>query len=77
MVSTAMENPYEQVQVNILSRIVGNIEKLNQSVTTLNQELDSINTKNRNLEIMGQICENYHNSIQFNLNATGNRKPPL
>lgn len=72
-----MENPYEQVQVNILSRIVGNIERLNQSVVTLNQELDNINRKNRNLEIMGQICENYHNSIQFNLEATGSKQPPL
>lgn len=72
-----MENPYEQVQVNVLSRIVGNIEKLNQSVTTLNHELENINRKNTNLEIMGQICENYHKSMQFNLEATNNKKPPL
>ncbi|AQZ09739.1 DAD4 (YDR320C-A) [Zygosaccharomyces parabailii] len=72
-----MENPYEQVQVNILSRIMGNIERLNQSVSTLNQELANINRKNQNLEIMGQICENYRDSIQFNLDTTGNRKPAL
>lgn len=74
---STMENPHEQVQINILSRIIGNIERLNQSVSTLNQELANINRKNKNLEIMGQICENYHNSIQFNLDTTGNRKPPL
>ncbi|QLL33375.1 hypothetical protein HG536_0E02860 [Torulaspora globosa] len=72
-----MENPYEQDQMNILSRIVANIDRLNQSVTTLNQELENINRRNKNLEIMGQMCENYQNSMQFNLQATGNRKPPL
>ncbi|KAL3233920.1 DASH complex subunit DAD4 [Nakaseomyces bracarensis] len=73
----AVENPYEEVQANVLSRIIGNVEKLNQSVKTLNQELESVNEKNKNLEVMGKICENYHNSVQFNLEATGTKKPPL
>ncbi|CCD24093.1 Dad4p NDAI_0C04330 [Naumovozyma dairenensis CBS 421] len=72
-----MENPYEQVQSNILSRIIRNVERLNQSVNTLNQELEIINKKHKNLEIMGQISENYHNGMQFNLEATGNKKPPI
>lgn len=73
----AMENPYEKVQSNVLSRIIANVERLNQSVVTLNQELATVNRKNNNLEIIGQICENYHNSVQFNLEATGARKEPL
>ena len=72
-----MENPYERVQKNILSRIIGNVERLNESVSTLNQELSIVNNKNKSIEIIGQICENYHNSIQFNLEATGNKKPPF
>ncbi|CCF57176.1 hypothetical protein KAFR_0C01830 [Kazachstania africana CBS 2517] len=72
-----MENPYEKVQTNILSRIIANVERLNQSVTTMNQELSGINGKNKNIEIIGQICENYNNSIQFNLEATGNKRPPF
>ncbi|CCC70772.1 hypothetical protein NCAS_0F02880 [Naumovozyma castellii] len=72
-----MENPYEQVQSNILSRIIRNVERLNQSVSTLNQELEIINKKNKSLEIMGQVSENYHNSMQFNLEATGNKKQPI
>ena len=74
---TIMENPYERQQKNILSRIIVNVERLNQSVITLNQELSNVNKKNKNIEIIGQICENYHNSTQFNLDATGNRKPPF
>lgn len=72
-----MENPYERQQKNILSRIIVNVERLNQSVVTLNQELANVNKKNKNIEVLGQICENYHNSTQFNLEATGNRKPPF
>lgn len=72
-----MENPYEKVQTNILSRIICNIERLNQSVVTLNQELVHINQKNKNLEMIGQMCENYHKSTQFNLMTTGNKQDPL
>ncbi|EGA87452.1 Dad4p [Saccharomyces cerevisiae VL3] len=72
-----MENPHEQVQANILSRIIGNVKRLNESVAILNQELVTINNRNKNLEIMGAICDNYHSSVQFNLEATNNKKPPL
>lgn len=50
-----MENPHEQVQANILSRIIGNVKRLNESVAILNQELVTINNRNKNLEIMGAI----------------------
>ncbi|CAR30641.1 Dad4p [Lachancea thermotolerans CBS 6340] len=72
-----MENPYEQVHQNILSRIINNVERLNESVVTLNQELQHINARNSNLEIMGQMCENYHKSVQFNMSATGHKQSPL
>lgn len=72
-----MENPYEQVHQSILSRIINNVERLNESVVTLNQELQHINARNGNLEIMGQMCENYHKSAQFNLSATKHKRAPL
>ncbi|SCV05033.1 LANO_0G17018g1_1 [Lachancea nothofagi CBS 11611] len=72
-----MENPYEQVHQSILSRIVNNVERLNESVITLNQELQHINARNKNLQIMGQMCENYHKSVQFNMSATNNKREPL
>nr|Q74Z51.2 RecName: Full=DASH complex subunit DAD4; AltName: Full=Outer kinetochore protein DAD4 [Eremothecium gossypii ATCC 10895] len=72
-----MENPHEKVQVGILARIVGNVERLNQSVATLNQELERINTRNRNLELMGQMCEHYGRATAFNLKTTGNRQGPV
>ncbi|SCU84857.1 LAMI_0C09164g1_1 [Lachancea mirantina] len=72
-----MENPYEQVHQNILGRIVNNVERLNESIVTLNQELQYINARNTNLQLMGQMCENYHKSVQFNLDATNHKREPL
>ncbi|AET41464.1 Dad4p Ecym_8178 [Eremothecium cymbalariae DBVPG len=73
---SAMENPHEKVQVNILARIIGNVERLNQSVSTLNQEMQRINNRNKNLEMMGTMCENYGKAIEFNLKTTGNKRHP-
>ncbi|CAH01801.1 Dad4 [Kluyveromyces lactis] len=72
-----MENPYEKVQSNILARIIGNVERLNQSVVILNQELRRVNTKNKNLELMSQMCENYRESVDFQLQATSKKQDPL
>ncbi|SCU91493.1 LAME_0E12728g1_1 [Lachancea meyersii CBS 8951] len=72
-----MENPYEQVQQSILARIVNNLERLNESVVTLNHELQNINARNKNLQLMGQMCENYHKSVQFNMTATNHKRGPL
>ena len=72
-----MENPHERVQRNVLSRIIANLERLNQSIVTLNGELAAVNEKNREIALIGQLCENYHNSVQFNIEATGSRKPPF
>lgn len=72
-----MENPYEKVQTSILARITNNVERLNQSVSILNNELQTINARNANLELMGTMCENYHKSVQFNLQATGSKKEAL
>ncbi|BAO42104.1 DASH complex subunit DAD4 [Kluyveromyces marxianus] len=72
-----MENPYEKVQSNILSRIIGNVERLNESVVILNQELRRVNSKNKNLELMSQMCENYRESVDFQLQATSKKQEPL
>lgn len=71
-----MENPFEQTQRSILSRIINNVERLNQSVTTMNQELALINSKNEQLCTVATICDNYQESVQFNITTTGQLKPP-
>ncbi|CAL9735924.1 DASH complex subunit Dad4p [Monosporozyma servazzii] len=70
-----MENPYESTQRNILSRIVNNMTRLNQSVMTMNQEMKLVNQKNQQLCTVATICDNYQESVQFNLSTTGQLKP--
>lgn len=70
-----MENPYESTQRNILSRIINNMTRLNQSVVTMNQELKIINAKNQQLRTVATICDNYQESVQFNLTTTDQLKP--
>ncbi|CAL9730712.1 DASH complex subunit Dad4p [Monosporozyma unispora] len=70
-----MENPYESTQRNILSRIINNMTRLNQSVVTMNQELKIINAKNQQLCTVATICDNYQESVQFNLTTTDQLKP--
>ena len=71
-----MQNPFEQTQKSLLSRIIGNVERLNQGVITLNQELSIINSKNQQLCNIATICDHYQESLEFNISATGQLKPP-
>ncbi|KAH3899149.1 Dad4p SCDLUD_004577 [Saccharomycodes ludwigii] len=60
-----MENPHENVQINILHRIVNNMERLNDSILQVNNELHKINIcQSNNLQIMGGLMENYHQNIK-------------
>ncbi|OVF09141.1 putative DASH complex subunit [Clavispora lusitaniae] len=72
-----MENPHEQVQVALLSRIINNMKTLNESVHDMNLCLNEINNKNKNIEVLSQMWTNYSQSIDYNLEATGQRREPL
>lgn len=71
-----MQNPFEQTQRSLLSRIISNVERLNQSVVTLNQELSILNSKNQQLCNIATICDHYQESLQFNISTNGQLKPP-
>lgn len=72
-----MQNPYESLQSNILSRIINNTERLNQSIATLNNELMQINLQNQQISTTSQILNNYSNNIKFNLQNTQNLQKPI
>lgn len=72
-----MENPHEQVQNALLARIINNVERLNESVTILNDSLREANKDNLQVELVAQMWENYQANAEFNLEATGNKKEPL
>ncbi|PQK10938.1 hypothetical protein BB8028_0002g12560 [Beauveria bassiana] len=62
-----MESPHEHQQNLLLSRIINNVEKLNEA---------DINIQNMNVELVAQMFKNYQSNVLFHLEATDNLKPP-
>ncbi|OJJ88629.1 DASH complex subunit DAD4 [Aspergillus glaucus CBS 516.65] len=71
-----MESPHEHQQSLILSRIINNIEKLNESVMVMNKSLQEVNIQNMNVELVAQMFKNYQSNVLFHLEATENLKEP-
>ncbi|RAL11956.1 DASH complex subunit DAD4 [Aspergillus homomorphus CBS 101889] len=71
-----MESPHEHQQALLLSRIIGNIEKLNESIMVMNRNLQEINIQNMNVELVAQMFKNYQSNVLFHLEATENLKGP-
>ncbi|PYI35998.1 DASH complex, subunit Dad4 [Aspergillus indologenus CBS 114.80] len=71
-----MESPHEHQQALLLSRIIGNIEKLNESIMVMNRSLQEINVQNMNVELVAQMFKNYQSNVLFHLEATDNLKEP-
>ncbi|KZZ90689.1 DASH complex, subunit Dad4 [Ascosphaera apis ARSEF 7405] len=65
-----MESPHEQQQSLLLSRIISNVEKLNEAVMVLNNSLQEVNVENMNIELVAQMFKNYQSNVLFHLEAT-------
>ncbi|KAK1999366.1 hypothetical protein LX36DRAFT_710198 [Colletotrichum falcatum] len=70
------ESPHEHQQNLLLSRIITNVEKLNEAVVVMNKALQEINIQNMNVELVAQMFKNYQSNVLFHLEATDNLKPP-
>ncbi|CAF3474637.1 unnamed protein product, partial [Fusarium graminearum] len=70
------ESPHEHQQNLLLSRIITNVEKLNEAVMVMNKSLQDINIQNMNVELVAQMFKNYQSNVLFHLEATDNLKPP-
>ncbi|KAF3361294.1 hypothetical protein VDGD_08936 [Verticillium dahliae] len=70
------ESPHEHQQNLLLSRIIGNVEKLNEAIVVMNKSLQDINIQNMNIELVAQMFKNYQSNVLFHLEATDNLKPP-
>lgn len=62
-----MESPHEHQQALLLSRIITNIEKLNESIMVMNKSLQEVNIKNMNVELVAQMFKNYQSNVLFHL----------
>ncbi|PLB40408.1 DASH complex subunit DAD4 [Aspergillus candidus] len=71
-----LESPHEQQQALLLSRIINNIEKLNESVMVMNKSLQEVNVQNMNVELVAQMFKNYQSNVLFHLEATESLKDP-
>ncbi|KAK4081870.1 DASH complex subunit dad4 [Purpureocillium lilacinum] len=68
-----MESPHEHQQNLLLSRIITNVEKLNEAVVVMNKSLQEINIQNMNVELVAQMFKNYQSNVLFHLEAL----PPI
>ncbi|KAL2786012.1 DASH complex subunit Dad4 [Aspergillus keveii] len=71
-----MESPHEHQQALLLSRIINNVEKLNEAVMAMNKSLQEVNIQNMNVELVAQMFKNYQSNVLFHLEATENLKEP-
>ncbi|BFZ53799.1 DASH complex subunit dad4 [Savitreella phatthalungensis] len=69
-----MENPHQEQQNAIMSRIIGNVEKLNEAVIELNKSLQTINMNNMNVELVSQMWANYSRNAGFYLETAARRE---
>ncbi|KAI7898439.1 DASH complex subunit Dad4 [Cokeromyces recurvatus] len=67
-----MENPHEQQQSFLLARIVANINKLNQSMTELNNKLENVNKYNGDIALIGHMWSAYDDSVRIHIENTKN-----
>ncbi|RMX74863.1 hypothetical protein D0869_12173 [Hortaea werneckii] len=61
------ESPHEHQQSMLLSRIITNVEKLNEAMMVLNTSLQEINVQNMNVELVAQMFKNYQSNVLFHL----------
>ncbi|KAJ5771091.1 DASH complex subunit Dad4 [Penicillium nucicola] len=62
-----MESPHEHQQTVLLSRIITNVEKLNEAVMVMNKGLQEVNIQNMNVELVAQMFKNYQSNVLFHL----------
>ncbi|KAL2382050.1 DASH complex subunit dad4 [Blastomyces dermatitidis] len=65
-----MVHPHEHQQSLLLSRIITNVEKLNEAIMVLNKNLQEVNVQNMNVELVAQMFKNYQSNVLFHLEAT-------
>ncbi|KAH7139244.1 DASH complex subunit Dad4-domain-containing protein [Dendryphion nanum] len=70
------ESPHEHQQSLLISRIIVNVEKLNEAVMMLNKNLQEINIQNMDVELVSQMFKNYQSNVLFHLEATNSLKDP-
>ncbi|BGP55637.1 hypothetical protein JCM8202_004898 [Rhodotorula sphaerocarpa] len=72
-----MNNPYEEEQVVIISRILGRVEKMNESMLELNRSIEQVNNYNASTAEVVELWSTYMRNVTWNLTAQNELHPPV
>ncbi|BGP16433.1 hypothetical protein JCM10213_004011 [Rhodosporidiobolus nylandii] len=72
-----MNNPYEEEQQAILSRIIGTVGKLNEGMVELNKAIEEVNAYNASTAEVVELWTSYMRNVQWNLQSQKSLHPPV
>ncbi|KAK9766555.1 hypothetical protein K7432_004279 [Basidiobolus ranarum] len=72
-----MESPHEVQQKNLLSRIIVNVEKLNEVLEEVNDRMEELNNLNNDITMLSNIWSNFDRNVAFNLENIGAFDSPV
>ncbi|GAA5965379.1 hypothetical protein JCM3765_004877 [Sporobolomyces pararoseus] len=70
-------NPYEEEQQVIISRILGTVEKLNESMLEANRAIEQVNAYNASTSEITELWVSYMRNVQWNLQSTKQMQDPM
>ncbi|GAA5986051.1 hypothetical protein JCM5350_005513 [Sporobolomyces pararoseus] len=70
-------NPYEEEQQVIISRILGTVEKLNESMLEANRAIEQVNAYNASTSEITELWVSYMRNVQWNLQSTKQMQEPM
>ncbi|GAA5940898.1 Dad4p [Sporobolomyces koalae] len=70
-------NPYEEEQQVVISRILGTVEKLNESMLEANRAIEQVNAYNASTSEIVELWVSYMRNVQWNLQSTQQMQEPM
>ncbi|GAA5959375.1 hypothetical protein JCM8115_000092 [Rhodotorula mucilaginosa] len=72
-----MDDPYQEEQEIILSRIIGRVEKINESMLELNRSIEQVNGYNASIAEVTELWSTYMRNVTWNLKNQNELHPPV
>ncbi|GAA6059050.1 hypothetical protein JCM10212_001275 [Sporobolomyces blumeae] len=70
-------NPYEEEQQVVISRILGTVEKLNESMLEANRSIEQVNAYNASTSEIVELWVSYMRNVQWNLQSMQQLHEPI
>ncbi|GAA5875689.1 hypothetical protein JCM3774_002582 [Rhodotorula dairenensis] len=72
-----MDDPYQAEQEVIISRIIGRVEKINESMLELNRSIEQVNGYNASIAEVTELWSTYMRNVTWNLKNQNELHPPV